>query len=368
MANAQPPAMHVDFPRWHAAIGLGDDEARRQARWAGVSTIADDGTTINIEALLRLACNSRQSAAAAQIVKIREAFKTADAAFEMSGNDREMQVLAGAALAELMNRGGPAGAEAALAVSAAALGGARKYNLPVDLSALAEDAIERLADTARMRPSLHTHAATDAPKLDFEKAKAKVQETPNGPGIGEALELAAAAIRSALAVMTQRQAKAVKALDAFIGVQDEELQMLWWLIGQRSEALDCVFDAVPEDAKALVFARELADQTYQSPGPASIKGLLSRAGLKERRKVALAAAINATDAKWLASVVPEKEPSPVSTPIHYGIKRQLETGGGDAWVAGWAAAVGVDPKLALSQLALGVQFYRERLLIQFADE
>lgn len=368
MANAQPPAMHADFPRWHAAIGLGDDGARRQARWAGVSAIAEDGTTINIEALLRLAYKSRQPAGAAQVAKIREAYKAADPAFEMSGNDREMQVLAGAALAELMNRGGAAGAEAALAVSAAALGGARKPSLPVDLPVLAEHALDRLADSARKRPSLTTHAPTDVPKLDFAKAIAKVQEAPNGPGMAEALGLAAEAMRAALTVLTRRQASAVNALDAFISVQDEELQMLWWLIGQRSEDLDCAFDAVPDAAQALVFAKELADHTNHSPGPRSIKGLLSRAGLKDRRKVALATAINAADAAWLARVVPEKEPSPVSTPIHYGIKRQLETGAGDAWVAGWAAAVGVVPTLALSQLALGVQFYRERLLILFCDE
>ncbi|WP_160121361.1 GTPase-associated system all-helical protein GASH [Rhodovarius lipocyclicus] len=368
MANAQLPAMHADFPRWHTAIGLGDDEARRQARWAGVSTIAADGDSMNIEALLRLAYKSRQPAAAAQVAKIREAYKVADPAFEMSGNDREMQVLAGAALAELMNRGGVAGAEAALAVSGAALGGARKANLPIDLLVLAEDALDRLADSARTRPSLKMHTQTEAPKLDFAKAIAKAQEAPNGPGFAEALVLAAEATRAALTIMTRRQTSAVNALDAFISVQDEELQMLWWLIGQRSEDLDCAFDAVPDAAQALVFAKELAGHTNESPGPPSIKGILSRAGLKERRKFPLATAINAVDPAWLASVVPEKELSPVSTPIHFGIKRQLETGAGDAWVAGWAAAVGVPPTLAFSQLALGVQFYRERLLVLFGDQ
>ena len=125
MANTQPPAMHADFPRWYATVGLGNDHARQQARWVGVSTVVSDSGRANIEALLRLAYKSRQPAAAAHVAKIREAFRAADPAFDMQGNDREMQVLAGAALSQLMDGGGIAGAEAALAASTTALAQAK---------------------------------------------------------------------------------------------------------------------------------------------------------------------------------------------------------------------------------------------------
>ncbi|MOA64383.1 hypothetical protein D3C78_1904110 [compost metagenome] len=59
------------------------------------------------------------------------------------------------------------------------------------------------------------------------------------------------------------------------------------------------------------------------------------------------------------------DPSPVSTPLHFAIKRQLETGPGEAWVAGWAAATGIDAQYALPGLTLGELFYRERLLVLF---
>jgi hypothetical protein len=55
-------------------------------------------------------------------------------------------------------------------------------------------------------------------------------------------------------------------------------------------------------------------------------------------------------------------------PLHFGVKRQLETGSGDAWIAGWAAAVGVPESFSLSPLDLGVLFYRESLLALFRDE
>lgn len=363
-----PPPMHPDFPRWYASIALGEDDARRQLRWAGVNAVADEADSQDVEALVRLAFKTRQPAAAASLEKIRQAFKTTDATFEMQGNDRELQVLAAASLVALMDIGANGGAEAALAVTTASLHGARKPELPMDLAVLAEAAVVAIANADRKRPTLSAHASTEVPKFDFEKSTAKVRAEWNAEGVAQALTMAAETVRAALAQLVTRQAKAVNALDAFLRFQDEELQMLWWLIGQRSVDLDRAFDALPESAQPLVFAKELSDSTQFLPGPASVQGLLSRAGLNERKKVALSDAINAANTDWLQTLVAEAEPSPVSTPIHFAIKRQLETGPGDAWIAGWSATVGAQPNLALPTLALGNLFYRERLLVLFSDE
>lgn len=368
MADKEPPPMHVDFPRWYAAVALGDDEARRALRWAGVVAVIEGANSHVVEALMRLAFKSRQPAAAAPLQKIREAFRSADATFEMQGNGRELQVLAGASLATLMHDGGGNGAEAALAVTTASLLGARKPDLPFDLSVLAESAIEQIAEAQGTRPNLASHANTDPPKFDFEKSAAKVRAEWNQEAVAQGFIMAAESMRAAMTVMARRQANAVNALDTFLRVQDEELQMLWWLIGQRSVDLDCSFEEVPAAAQPLVFGKELSDRTQFLPGPPSMKGLLSRAGLRERKKVTVSDAINAADADWLRKFMPEAEPSPVSTPLHYAIKRQLETGPGDAWIAGWAAAVGVPGGLSLPALTLGNLFYRERLLLLFGDE
>lgn len=368
MANIEIKAMHPDFPRWHNAISIADDPARLQARWTGICALADDVTNNDIETLIRLAFKSRKAATAADIQKIRQAFKTADANFEMQGNDREMQIMSGALLAELMTRGDTAGAKAAIGITTAAFGGARKPDLPVDIAVLAETAIDHIAEANRLRPNLNQHTSTDAPKFDFEKAAAKVREQPNFDGVVLAFGLAAESAKRGFTLMSQKQANAVRAIGKFIQVQDEELQMLWWLISQRSNDLDCTFDVVTVDAQALVFAKELADHTEILPGPASIKGLLSRAGLKERKKLNVPAAVNAADSKWLKSFSLDDELSPVTTPIHYAIKRKLETGEDEAWVAGWAAAVEISADALLSPLGLAILFYRERLQLLYSGE
>ncbi|OQS34639.1 hypothetical protein B0T40_15050 [Chromobacterium haemolyticum] len=363
--DAEVPPMHTDFARWYGAVELGDDQSQRLARWEGVCSIVSEADRDIVEALVRLAFGTRQVPAAADLQRIRQTFKSTDAAFDMQGNDREVQVLAGACLAVLFEKGGSAGAPAALAVTTGALGGARKADVPMDLGVLAESAIYRIADVNRSRPLLSNHMSVNVPKFDFEKAVTQVREQPNWDGVAQAFALAASSTQSAIKAMAQRQANAVRAMDKVVRIQDEELQMLWWLTGERSWDYDCTFETVPADAQPLIFAKELADSTEFLPGPPSVKALLSRAGLKERKKVTIPAAINAVKAVWLQQLLAEEDPSPVSTPLHFAIKRQLETGAGDAWVAGWAAATGVSSSHSISPLMLGTLFYRERLLLQF---
>lgn len=72
-------------------------------------------------------------------------------------------------------------------------------------------------------------------------------------------------------------------------------------------------------------------------------------------------AVNACDRDLLASFVDEIEPSPIAQPLHFAIKRKLETGDDTAWVAGWSAVTGIDSRYTLPGIELGNLFYRERL-------
>ncbi len=358
--------MHRDFPRWYAALAIGNDEERRDARWAGVNAVAEKADRAMVEALVRLAFQTpRQPPSNHSMAKIHETFREQDDTFDSNGTAREMQVLAGACLALLFEQEDEIGAAAALSVATAAFAGARTPNLPLDIVMLAEAGIERIANAKRIRPTLSV--GSEAPKFDFEAAANKVKSQQSWEAVGEAFTLAADSARTALNALAKRQMNEIRAVDRFIQIQDEELQMLWWLMGGRSFDLDCTFEQVATEAQPLVFATELADSTAILPGPRpqSIKFLLVRAGLKERKKLAIAAAINAAETSWLSVLVEEMNPSPVTAPIHFAIKRQIEAGGGETWIPNWAAVVGVEGSRQISTIALGTQFYRERLLVRF---
>lgn len=363
MSNADKP-MHPDFARWHQAIEIGENSERRQKRWSGVLETAASASDGDVETLVRLAYETRQRPGQDADKRLRQYFLEHDESFEMTGNDRELQLLAGASLAVMMESTDYSEAEkAALAVTTTSLENGRHADLPMDLAALGEHAIKILGEKNRRRPSLNM--AAKAPTVNFESSVTKVAQSPNWEGVKEAFGLAAEVTQKALGTLAQRQRNTLLGVEKFIEVQDEELQMLWWLTGQHSEAYDCAFNKVPADAQPFVFAGELADATAELPGPPSIKAILSRSVSKGRSKIRISDAVNAPKLEWLQSIVEGIDPSPVSTPLHFAIKRQLETGPGDAWVANWAAATGIQDNHAIPRTTLGELFYRERLLITF---
>ncbi len=365
MSEPQVPEMHAEFLRWYRTVDLGDDRDRLQRRWNGVSSLVAKATTADIEAMVRIALRTRHQPATDASQQIRKHFKDTDDQFQMEGNSRELEVLCGAALTVLLTKGTNAGAIAALSTTTAALGGARqRADLPMDLPSSGEHAVLQIANSLRARPDLARSASSDIPKFDFERSAAKSRES-GWENVAQAFGLAAETVKAIVSTLARRQVALTEAATRFMRLQDEELQMLWWLSGQRSWELDRPFDSVAAEVRTLVLAKELADLTQFLPGPASVRALLSRAGLKDGKKTTVPVAVNACNAQWLSNVTQGKEPSPVSQPIHFAIRRKLETGDDETWIAGWAGACGVDATHGMSSLALGTLFYRERLLVRF---
>ncbi len=357
------PSIHPEFPRWYAEIDVTGDEARRSSRAAAVAAASSAVDSDLIECLARIAFKSRTQPNPASRQSFLEALQGADATFPSTGNDRELQIMAASTLADLMHNGGEFGAETALVVATSSFAGLRKTDLPMNLDAMARQSLVTIANQLRKRPN--ATSLTSSVKVDSEAAIASLKAEHSHQTVLKAVE----AVKANLTALVNLQAKNGKAIERFLRVQDEELQMLWWLVGERSTYLDCAFGEVPADAQPLVLANELADMTQMLPGPASVIALLSKAGIKDKKK-SVSAMVNAVNATWVTRILPPPETvlSPLTAPLHLALRRQQETGEGTAWVAGWAAAAEVPTSLTISPLALGIQFYRERVLRAFADE
>jgi hypothetical protein len=230
---------------------------------------------------------------------------------------------------------------------------------------LAESAIGSIAERNRKRPDLTAVRDAKPPKVSFEAAGQTVKQTWNQDGVANGFGSAADATNNALAQQMAHFAALAKGINDYVTMQDEELQMLWWLFGGRSAELDRAFEAVPAEAQPFVFGTDLANITAVMPGPVSAKAMLSRAGVKEKKKTSVPDAVNGCDAAWLDGLLAGDEPSPITQPLHFAVKRKLETGEDTAWIAGWAAVAGIDAKYSLPALSLSNYFYRERLLRDF---
>ena len=360
--------MREEFPRWYRPVGMGDNRERLQARWKGVVGLVKKADGKSIATMIAIALRTKPRPHAANLASLRQIFKDVDDLFDMEGNDRELEILCGSALATLFENDSDAAALAALSTTTASCGGIRTAEFPMDLIGAAEAAIARISDARRSRPDVGDCTIANAPKINMEHANATMSQNWNAEGVAAALTTMSDQGNSGMAGLCQQINAALGAAHKFAEIQDEELQMLWWLFGNRSTKMDRPFSDVPAEAQSFVLAAELADVTKFFPGPASVKPILSRAGLKERKKCSVPVAVNACEADFLAPLIQGMEPSAITRPLHFAITRKLETGDETSWVSAWSNITGIGADFSLPTIELGNLFYRERLGVLFGGK
>lgn len=345
--------MRAEFLRWYEAVALQVDPDVVDARLVAVQDVAKSVTHDELEALIRAAFWSKQPTAA-MTGAIRAKLASAGGVL----GDEEFRLLAAAALTYVLRANDDSAALAAAMVSTASLKGLRMLRLPMDIPGLASTTRTALARSTRRRPVLRMPAM---PSLTVDPEKAVAIEDAN-----EALKLLAAACSEVIKVLADRHSEFEQQTARYISIQDEELNMLWWLQGGRSHTLGQPFADIPRDQRPIVLACELAEATFAIPGAASIQSLLVRAGVDDLEPLTIAAAVQSLSTKWLRDVCPvelEAKISPVTTPLHEAFKRRLEVDG-DSWIAGWASVCEIDSGAKLSPLQLADLCYCEQLVLR----
>jgi hypothetical protein len=234
----------------------------------------------------------------------------------------------------------------------------RETDLPVDLAAAAEDSITVFSVRHRERRGIDE----DWPKFSsepFEKAKLQAQDAAQVP---TAFATLAEATKVAIEAFADAAQSRLASAAEYLRIQDEELEILWWLTSGRSWDLNQPFQQVSVHARALVAAKELADRCGRVPGPPALLALLSRMGV-DASAGTIVDAVNACSLDWLKTVSVEGyEPSPLTQPIHLAVERRLETGDEESWIAGWAATTALNRATTLPALEIAKLFFRERLV------
>ena len=353
--------MHADFPKLYSEIST--NGGQRDLRWTAIDAFTDGWTSAKIEMLARLAFSTKsppgghqQDDLAAALAAFHKAFSDADPSIEQGA--RQDQVLAAGVFLRYLGWN----SLAALAVTTTACGGARKPALPIDLVTLAENSLSQLGASRRARPDL-SKINIPAPKFAFAPNFAQAQ--PNAPAtFKDVFDQFTEAVGEALADLVGKFNETAKLLGDAGKKADEELDLLLWVFGQRSLLPNRAFADVPVDQRPLVFARDLASLTTIYPGPNSIPALLARAGVKSTGKIRITDAVSSVSDAWTTEALKSRQPSPVTSPIHFALLKRQETGAGDGWHAGWTAITGIDGAATMSPIALAEQMYREILWLR----
>jgi hypothetical protein len=345
--------MKAEFIRWYEAVALPLDPDVADARRVAVKAVAESVSREELEALIRAAFRSKQ-----QTIPMTGGIRTKLAGRSGVLEDEEFRLLAAAALTYVLRANNDSAALAAAMVSNASLCGLRTLKQPMDILGLANTTRAGLARSTRRRPVLQMPAM---PSLTVDPQKAVETEDSN-----EALELLAAACSESLNALAERQFEYEQQTARYISIQDEELNMLWWLQGGRSQTLDLPFVDIPRAQRPIVLACELAEATFTIPGTASILSLMARAGLDELESLTMVEVVQSLPTETLREVFPvelEAKISPVTTPLHEAFKRRLEVDG-NSWVEGWASVCDLDTETKFSPLQLAERCYCEQVVLR----
>ena len=353
--------MQQDFASWYTGMSFQSDAEGLQRRWAAVLGAAKSPAKDSLALMARLAFRQKVSLGSKEVAALRDTFAGGGPA----PGDDELALLAASVLAVAMNpEAAKLSALPALTVACLSCAGLRPLGRPMDLLGLSENVLRRLADTERRRPSLEQGRLATPATEPVDAATANAVAEGNW---SSAFESMFAIANKALEKMATRQRAFEAATQVYVTVQDEELDMLWWLLGGHSFDAGADFAQVPVEQRPLVMSCALASLTKVLPGPPAIEALLTRAGVLEAPQLSIPAAVQAMPAAWLQRIAESVSTSadlPYVNPILFAIVRSHEAGGTDDWIGPWSTVTGISRDAPLEPLKLALAAYREFLFVK----
>ncbi|MBG7622105.1 hypothetical protein I5R65_21750 [Herbaspirillum sp. AP02] len=350
----------MDFAKWYEAVSIKPNPQAIALRNRNIQTIAGNLNRPTIEALIRLTFQSSQNASASELANLR-------ATYALDGDavgDAELSLLAAATLFQALGKENATAGLAAMLVLTTSFGGLRSLEQPMDIVGMAKNTVKTLSDSSRRRPAFTNNKPTIS--VDAADAISKLQAIDTAQ-ISAAFTALATATSNAVANLWRRQLQFETSVQKYVRMQDEELDMLWWLQGGRSNYQNLLFSEIPENQRPLILANELAQVTSTLPGPLAVEALLSRANISNDVSLTISAVLQDIPLDWIKSIYDEglaTHISSVTTPIHEAFKRRLEVDGKSAWIPVWAAVCGLQETATLGSLDLSMLLYREILVLR----
>ncbi|MFW3165053.1 GTPase-associated system all-helical protein GASH [Pseudomonas syringae pv. syringae] len=362
MMMAKTPEMTAEFAQWYLDAFMDDGEVRSH-RWKGVVATAQIANHLMVEVLVRYAFATKAPAAGGKNEELSKTHQTLLA--KISGTEspmdpsefrRELEILSAAVLVELF----ATLPDAAIAVLNASCGGKRIVDLPMDLVGRAKKAMVAFSYKKQQRPT-DKELKIVSPAFEFEVSEEAAASMT--PALWKTeLENLHEAAQGAVDHVIDQQNEITRLLVRQVSLGEEELQMLWWLIGGHSSTLDAPFTEIPTSVKPLVFGKELGRLAQISPGPASIAAIMARAGLASDT-VSVLDVVNVANMQWIEEATDSSRLSPVTTPLHFALETRHDIESDDAWLPVWASKSGLPADTCMSTVQIAELFYREHLFL-----
>jgi hypothetical protein len=326
--------MHNYFSAWYQSAGIATEHIPLAKRWEAIEAFAvdGDGATSLTQVFYGLAPSDPSFEQ-----KFRVAFNKADPNFQMSGNDRELLVLAGAALVAVMDNGAQELADlAGLCLVCAAVQNVR-----------AAPAVPEIPEIAVKYLSKRSAGRVE-PEEDGAASKLSAALTEKG----EPYDVLASEFQK---------------LQLQFPIIAEESNMLWWLFSETSRDLDERWSRLPLGAVCLVTARELAVLTKVIPGPVAARAFLDRAIRSGRSTVkasiSITDVINETPKNWRDANYQKPLPNELNgiLPINQSVRLSVEASDDSAWRSMFKTSTGISASAKTAPDKIAYQIFLEHL-------
>ncbi len=358
--------MPIDFAAWYQPAMLVPDTELLSKRSQATITLAKKITVREVLDLVRLAFALGK--VDSDLNQLMAPYREVDSTFVVDLRQNAVSVLAGCVLATLMDTRHSTGSAAALAILSASACFDRKPAHHSQLTQLAQRYVE------------------DAPALVQVKG-AKPIVTYGPVKVGDSLSALAPdadaakvanAVRLALPIVAE-SIKATTTLGADVGkqfasqnhqlaYQQQQIDMLWWLLGEWCDALSAPYPNLATSAACLIAPHELASLTTSETGPRAVQAmihktlLITKNGAKDT--LTLVDAVNSCPRTWREQVA--KSPftgiAREICPVSLAVSDSLATDANDTWVPVFEKSSGLKKQKKFSAMDLALQTYREKLL------
>jgi hypothetical protein len=322
-----------------------------------------------------------------------EIMRKEDSTFPSRDNELEVQVLAGTAILKKIENPSEIADLTSLAVLCAYCNG--KGNGEVIMEEVIEEAHRYLQERGRnvrerSEPGDYSSkiSTDDDPFAEIGKLNEDLGNLRNANQVGQRLERTNAQFNQLLKALKSQSARlnavvenvgevAERMVEDRLETLEEELDILWWLFGERSSELEKPFSEMGAAEIVLIASSELAEKTTHVPGPPSMKDLLGKALLISNcgdpsihgRTVSLKEFVESAESDWR-----EKRAERLSNhgttltdfaPVLYSIVAADEVGG-DEWENYYEQKTNtdIDATMSMEALDLAMQAYNEALLLR----
>ncbi len=331
--------MHKYFAEWYRAAGVDPKAGDLEKRWKAIEGFAENLNLQNGLELVRL-FYARPPQSASFVDEYSTVFQAADPTFPMRGNALELQVLAGATIAHVVQTTRSVIADAlALGMLCGYCQGLRQKVVNGEIieyarNYLANESVkvrEIDGDLEVKTPDVSLKKSLDALTTASTGGDLKVLQGP----IKAPFETLASAITELSSSINDMVGKVAQEIDA----HRENSDILWWVFGEHSRDLNKRMSELSLPFAALVAGKELSDLVRVIPGPLAAPAFLDKmlrlAEAELSKSTSIKDAVNAAPREWRQQLIEGRSTRGIQglCTIHLAIQKSLEFDKATEWLA-----------------------------------